>query len=86
MSVEHPVVETRAEVLDRLVELAVGLWSYGWDDATVRHLGPMAQDFATAFGLGDTDKQIFLLDATGSVWPRSKPVGAGKSIADVFAV
>lgn len=28
-------------------------------------LGPMAQDFAAAFGLGDTDRQIFLLDATG---------------------
>ena len=65
MSVAHPVAETRADVLERLVELPVQLWSYGWDDATVRHLGPMAQDFAAAFGLGDTDRQIFLLDATG---------------------
>ncbi len=65
MSVTHPVAETRSKVLERLVELPVQLWSYGWDDATVRHLGPMAQDFAAAFGLGDTDREIFLLDATG---------------------
>lgn len=26
---------------DRLVELPVQLWSYWWDDETVRHLGPM---------------------------------------------
>ena len=25
----------------------------------------MAQDFGAAFGLGDTDKEIYLLDATG---------------------
>ena len=65
LSVEHPVALTRAEVLERLVEMPVQLWSYGWDEPTVRHLGPMAQDFAAAFGLGDTDRQIFLLDATG---------------------
>ena len=65
LSTKYDVPMTRAEVLDRLVELPVQLWSYGWDDETVRHLGPMAQDFAAAFGLGDTDKEIYLLDANG---------------------
>jgi hypothetical protein len=65
MSQRYAVPETRAEVLDRLVTMPVQLWSYGWDDASVRHLGPMAQDFAAAFGLGDTDREIYLLDATG---------------------
>jgi len=65
LSHRYAVRATRTEVLDRLVELPVQLWSYGWDDGSVRHLGPMAQDFGAAFGLGDTDKEIYLLDATG---------------------
>ena len=36
-----------------------------FDDATVRHLGPMAQDFAAAFGLGDNDQVINVVDANG---------------------
>lgn len=65
LSLRYEPPATRAEVLDRLVELPVSLWTYGWDEPSVRHLGPMAQDFAAAFGLGDTDREIFLLDATG---------------------
>jgi len=53
------------EILRRVSELPVSLWSYEWDDPTVRHLGPMAQDFAAAFGLGDTDVRINLLDECG---------------------
>jgi hypothetical protein len=65
LSLRYEPPATRAEVLERLVELPVSLWTYGWDEPSVRHLGPMAQDFAAAFGLGDTDREIFLLDATG---------------------
>jgi hypothetical protein len=65
LSLRYEPPATRAEVLDRLVGLPVSLWTYGWDEPSVRHLGPMAQDFAAAFGLGDTDREIFLLDATG---------------------
>jgi hypothetical protein len=31
----------------------------------VRHIGPMAQDFAAAFGFGDTDRKISFIDANG---------------------
>jgi len=31
--------------------------AFGYDHDTVRHLRPMAQDFAAAFGLGDNDRQ-----------------------------
>ena len=51
--------------LERLGELPVSLWTYGYDHDSVRHLGPMAQDFAKAFGLGDSDKRIDILDANG---------------------
>ena len=43
----------------------VSLWTYGFDHPSVRHLGPMAQDFGAAVGLGRTDHAINLVDANG---------------------
>ncbi len=54
-----------AEVLARVVALPITTWRYKKDTPEIRHLGPMAQDFSAAFGLGDTDRMIFPLDATG---------------------
>jgi hypothetical protein len=34
-------------------------------DSTVRHMGPMAQDFHASFGLGDTDRAYDPIDAHG---------------------
>jgi hypothetical protein len=45
--------------------MPVSTWSYKSDDPSVRHLGPMAQDFKAAFGLGDTDKAYHPIDAHG---------------------
>ncbi len=53
------------EVLDRLGELPVSVWTYGFDHRSVRHLGPMAQDFAAAFGLGSSTRRIETVDALG---------------------
>jgi hypothetical protein len=50
-------------VLDAVVTLPIERWSYKGE--TARHLGPMAQDFAAAFGLGEDDRHIFPLDAGG---------------------
>ncbi len=55
------------EILEKLAALPISTWSYVFDDATVRHLGPMAQDFAAAFGLGDNEKVINMVDANGVV-------------------
>jgi hypothetical protein len=55
------------EVLEKLAALPISTWNYVFDDASVRHLGPMAQDFAAAFGLGDSDKVINMVDANGVV-------------------
>ena len=52
-------------VLDRLAALPIREWSYKTDDPSVRHVGPMAQDFRAAFGLGTGDKHIDLIDAQG---------------------
>ena len=53
------------EVLRKLAGLPISTWSYRSDPASVRHLGPMAQDFKQAFGLGDTDRAYHAIDAQG---------------------
>jgi hypothetical protein len=52
-------------VLEAVARMPVSTWSYRSDDPSVRHLGPMAQDFKAAFGLGDTDKAYHSIDAHG---------------------
>ncbi len=53
------------EVLERLASVPMSTWSYKSDDPSVRHLGPMAQDFHAAFGLGNTDRAYDPIDAHG---------------------
>ena len=52
------------QVLERLVDkVPISHWSYEGD--TVRHMGPMAQDFFDAFGLGGDRRLISSIDADG---------------------
>ncbi|MBA9005841.1 tail fiber domain-containing protein [Thermomonospora cellulosilytica] len=53
------------DVLDKVAALPISTWRYQWEPEHVRHLGPMAQDWHAAFGLGDTDTTIPLVDAHG---------------------
>ena len=57
-------VDQRA-ILQRVAELPIASWNYTAQPPSIRHIGPMAQDFAAAFGVGESDKQINLLDANG---------------------
>jgi hypothetical protein len=52
-------------VLNKLAAMPVQTWSYKAEDATVRHMGPMAQDFRAAFNLGTDDKTISTVDTSG---------------------
>jgi hypothetical protein len=52
-------------VLDAIARIPVSTWSYKKDDPSVRHMGPMAQDLYSAFGLGGTDKAYSPIDAHG---------------------
>jgi hypothetical protein len=52
-------------VLDKIAAMPVQTWSYKTESDSVRHMGPTAQDFRKAFGLGDTDKAIATVDADG---------------------
>ncbi len=53
------------EVLERVAALPLSSWSYKHDGPGVRHLGPVAEDFHAAFGLGANDKGISSLDTSG---------------------
>lgn len=53
------------EMLERLGALPIQQWSYQAEGSGVRHVGPMAQDFRQAFGLGADDRHIHPVDASG---------------------
>ena len=53
------------DVLERVAQLPISTWNYKTQDATIRHMGPMAQDFYAAFGLGEDDKHLGTIDADG---------------------
>ena len=46
----------QAEVLERAAALQISTWSYRSDGDFAIHMGPMAQDFHAAFGIGATDR------------------------------
>lgn len=52
-------------ILERVAKMPISTWSYKADDPSIRHMGPMAQDFHSAFGLGDTDRGYYPVDAHG---------------------
>jgi hypothetical protein len=45
--------------------MPVETWTAKGQDPSIRHIGPMAQDFAAAFGLGEDDTHIATIDAEG---------------------
>ncbi len=53
------------EVLERVAKLPLTTWSYRSEKEPARHLGPVAQDFRAAFGLGVDDTHIATLDSSG---------------------
>jgi trimeric autotransporter adhesin len=52
-------------VLEKVSALPLATWNYKTQNTAVRHIGPMAQDFAAAFGVGENDKTITTVDADG---------------------
>ncbi len=57
-------VDTRA-VVEKLAQIPISTWNYKTQDVSIRHIGPMAQDFAAAFNVGEDDKHISTIDADG---------------------
>jgi hypothetical protein len=54
-----------ADVLAKIAAMPVETWNYKDDPTKTRHLGPTAQDFFAAFGLGGSDTTIGMLDIDG---------------------
>ncbi len=52
-------------LLDKLNAISVNNWNYKAQDASIRHMGPTAQDFYAAFGLGEDNTHISTVDADG---------------------
>lgn len=53
------------EVLDLLAGLPIYSWSYAAQEPSIRHIGPLADDFHAAFGLGEDPRYISSVDADG---------------------
>jgi hypothetical protein len=60
----HGNVNT-CEVLQKITTLPLHLWSYKTQVASIKHIGPTAQDFYAAFGLGDEETSITTVDPDG---------------------
>ena len=52
------------EVLRKVASMPISRWQFK-DDGEVSHVGPMAQDFYAAFGLGQDNKHIATVDEEG---------------------
>lgn len=52
------------EILERVNALPISRWNFRTQPG-IRHVGPMAQDFHDAFGLGTDDRHIATVDADG---------------------
>ncbi len=52
-------------VLEEVARLPITTWRYKEGEGEVRHMGPMAEDFWAAFGIGYGNKTIADLDARG---------------------
>ena len=55
----------RENILDAITALPVYEWSYKGEN--IRHMGPLAEDFAATFGLGSGPDNIHVIDAIGTL-------------------
>ena len=52
-------------ILKKVSELPITSWNYKSQSDSIRHLGPMSQDFYAAFGLGEDEHGIPVVDGQG---------------------
>ncbi|MFO7679882.1 MAG: tail fiber domain-containing protein, partial [Chloroflexota bacterium] len=57
-------VDGRA-ILAQVAALPITTWNFKTQDASIQHIGPVAQDFYAAFGTGESDTTISMVDADG---------------------
>jgi hypothetical protein len=54
-----------SDLLNKIDQLPIMIWNYKTDASEIKHIGPMAQDFYSVFGLGGDDKAISTIDPAG---------------------
>jgi hypothetical protein len=52
-------------ILDGLMQIPIQIWRYSSQSDSVRHIGPMAQDFHAVFGFGEDARYINTIDTDG---------------------
>ncbi len=53
------------DVLNKVAALEITTWNYKTQNQSIRHMGPMAQDFYALFGLGENETSISTVDIDG---------------------
>jgi hypothetical protein len=53
------------QVLQKLLNVPIHTWSYRDQTPSIQHMGPLAEDFYTVFGLGEDEKYINTVDLDG---------------------
>ncbi len=53
------------EVLERVAAMPIRTWNWKSQEPSIRHIGPVAQDFSAAFHVGEDDTHISTVDADG---------------------
>jgi len=53
------------DILDALLNVPISTWSYRSQSPEIRHIGPVAQDFYSAFHVGEDERLISAVDADG---------------------
>ncbi len=71
-----------ANILDKIARLDISQWRYLDESDNVRHVGPMAQDFYSAFRLGYDDKSITTIDAAGVALAAIKELNRKTAVID----
>lgn len=52
-------------ILEKIERLKITSWNYKSQNRRIRHIGPMSQDFYSAFHLGESNKTISTIDIDG---------------------
>jgi hypothetical protein len=54
-----------SDILEKINNLEISSWNYKTQAASIRHIGPMAQDFYKLFQLGENETTISTIDIDG---------------------
>ena len=52
-------------IFHRLALMPLRTWNWRTQEPAIRHIGPVAQDFYAAFGVGEDERHISTVDADG---------------------